>query len=63
MYGGINLRNELGDDMLWVDESKYFTRYAQGLLEKRGPPPPESDEAEYEQRVLELNRLLIFCLA
>jgi len=57
MYGGINLRNETGKDMLWVDEAKYFTPYAQALLEKRGPPPPESDEAEYAQRVLELNRL------
>jgi predicted amidohydrolase YtcJ len=27
------------------------------LLEKRGSPPPESDAAEYAQRVLELNRL------
>ncbi len=57
MYGGINLRNETGQDMLWVDEAKYFTPYAQALLEKRGPPPPESDGAEYAQRVLELNRL------
>jgi len=57
MYGGINLRNELGGDMQWVDEAKYFTPYAQALLEKRGPPPPESDDAEYTQRVLELNRL------
>ncbi len=45
MYGGINLRNELGGDMQWVDEAKYFTPYAQALLEKRGPPPPESDVA------------------
>jgi adenine deaminase len=43
--------------MSWVDEAKYFTPYAQTLLEKRGPPPPESDAAEYAQRVLELNRL------
>ncbi len=57
MYGGINLRNELGQDMSWVDEAKYFTPYAQALLEKRGSPPPESDAAEYAQRVLELNRL------
>ena len=57
MYGGINLRNETGQDMLWVDEAKYFTPYAQALLEKRGAPLPESDEAEYAQRVLELNRL------
>jgi hypothetical protein len=57
MYGGINLRNDLGQDMSWVDEAKYFTPYAQALLEKRGPPSPESDAAEYAQRVLELNRL------
>jgi imidazolonepropionase-like amidohydrolase len=57
MYGGINLRNELGQDMMWVDETKYFTPYAQALLEKRGPPSPESDAAEFAQRVLELNRL------
>ena len=57
MYGGINLRNEIGRDMQWVDESKFFTPYAQALLEKRGPPPPESDDAEFAQRVLELNRL------
>ena len=57
MYGGISLRNKLGGDMQWVDEAKYFTPYAQALLEKRGPPQPESDEAEYTQRVLELIRL------
>jgi imidazolonepropionase-like amidohydrolase len=57
MYGGINLRNEFGTEMLWADEAKYFTPYARELLEKRGPPPPESDEAEFAQRVLELNRL------
>jgi len=54
MYGGINLRNALGSVMSWADESQYFTPYARGLLEKRGPPPPESDEAEFEQRMLEL---------
>jgi len=57
MYGGINLRNELGSDMLWSDEARYFTPYAQELLEKRGPPPPESDEAEFAQRMLELRML------
>ena len=57
MYGGINLRNELGSQMLWMDEAKFFTPYAQALLERRGPPPPESDDAEFAQRVLELNRL------
>jgi len=57
MYGGINLRNELGSEMLWVDEARFFTPYAQELLEKRGPPPPESDEAEFAQRMLELRML------
>lgn len=37
--------------------SRYFTPYAQELLSKRGPPPPESDEAEFSQRMLELRRL------
>ena len=44
MYGSINLRRELGADMIWTDEAKFFTPYAQELLEKRGPPPPESSE-------------------
>ena len=43
--------------MVWTDESKYFTPYAQKRLEKRGPPEPESDEAEFAQRVLELKTL------
>jgi imidazolonepropionase-like amidohydrolase len=57
MYGSVNLRRELGADMIWVDESKYFTPYAQELLERRGPPPPESSEPEYAQRVLEFKSL------
>jgi len=57
MYGGVNLREELGDDMVWTNEAKYFTPYAQKLLEQRGDPLPESDVVEYAQRVLELNRL------
>jgi len=57
MYGGINLRNELGSEMIWADESRYFTPYSQDLLGKRGPPPPESDEAEFAQRMLELKKL------
>jgi hypothetical protein len=57
MYGGINLRGELGDAMIWIDESRFFTPYAQSLLEKRGPPPPESGAAEFAQRVLELKSL------
>ena len=46
MYGGINLRREHLAEMVWVDEAKYFTPYARQLLERRGPPPPESDEPE-----------------
>jgi imidazolonepropionase-like amidohydrolase len=57
MYGGINLRNELGSDMMWADEAKYFTPYTQDLLGKRGPPPPESGAAEFAQRMLELRKL------
>ena len=57
MYGGINLRKSLGPEMTWTDESRYFTPYAQELLAKRGPPPPESDDAEFAQRMLELRRL------
>ena len=43
--------------MVWTDEAKYFTPYTQSLLEKRGPPEPESDAAEFAQRVLELKIL------
>jgi imidazolonepropionase-like amidohydrolase len=57
MYGGINLRNAHLSEMIWTDEAKYFTPYAQALLKKRGPPSPESDEAEFSQRVLELKTL------
>ena len=57
MYGGINLRQEHPTDMVWTDEAQYFTPYAQSLLEKRGPPAAESDEAEFAQRVLELKTL------
>jgi len=57
MYGGINLRREHPSEMVWTNEAKYFTPYAQDLLEERGPPPPESDAAEFAQRVLELKTL------
>ena len=57
MYGGINLRRKHPSEMVWTDEAKYFTPYAQKLLEDRGPPPPESDAAEFAQRVLELKTL------
>jgi len=57
MYGGINERLAHPSEMLWTDEAKFFTTYTQALLEKRGPPPPESDAEEYAQRVLELKSL------
>lgn len=57
MYGGINLRRDHPSEMLWTDEAQYFTPYAQSLLEDRGPPAPESDSAEFAQRVLELMTL------
>jgi len=57
MYGGINLRREHLSEMVWTDEAKYFTPYAQDLLELRGPPAPESDDAEFAQRVFELKSL------
>jgi imidazolonepropionase-like amidohydrolase len=57
MYGGINERRVHASEMLWADEAKYFTPYAQELLEKRGEPPPESDAEEFAQRVLELKSL------
>ncbi len=54
MYGGINLRSAHLTDMIWANESKYFTPYTQALLEQRGQPAPESSKAEYAQRVIEL---------
>jgi imidazolonepropionase-like amidohydrolase len=57
MYGGINERRKHGAEMLWEDEAKYFTPYTQKLLEERGEPAPESDDAEFSQRVLELKSL------
>jgi len=57
MYGSVNERRKHESEMLWTDEEKYFTPYAQALLQKRGPPPPESDAAEFAQRVLELKSL------
>ena len=57
MYGGINQRKRAHPEMLWTNEAKYFTPYAQALLEKRGQPEPESDVEEFAQRVLELKSL------
>lgn len=57
MYGGIIQRSKHLSEMIWTDEAKYFTPYAQNLLTRRGPPEPESQDAEYIQRVLELKTL------
>ena len=57
MYGGIDLRSELGSAMIWTDEADFFTPYAQQLLDERGPPAPESSEAAFAQRILELRSL------
>jgi imidazolonepropionase-like amidohydrolase len=54
MYGGINLRRKHLSEMIWTEETKYFTPYAQTLLERRGPPEAESDEPEFGQRMIEL---------
>lgn len=56
MYGGVNLRADL-DGMIWTDEEQYFTPYPQELLQKRGPPGPESGRAEFNQRLVELRKL------
>jgi imidazolonepropionase-like amidohydrolase len=57
MYGGINLRRDHPTEMIWAEEAKYFTPYTQTLLERRGPPEPESDESEFTQRMVELMEL------
>jgi imidazolonepropionase-like amidohydrolase len=57
MYGSVNELKKHADEMLWVDEAQYFTPYTQTLLDRRGPPSPESDEPEFTQRVLELKTL------
>jgi adenine deaminase len=57
MYGGILQRRAHADEMLWTNEARFFTPYAQDLLEKRGEPPPESDAEEFAQRVREIKSL------
>jgi len=57
MYGGIIQRKKHLTEMVWIDEAKYFTPYTQSLLKRRGAPEPESDDAEFTQRVLELKTL------
>ena len=55
MYGGVNLREDM-PELVWTDESIYFTPYTLGLLEKRGPLPPESTREEFAQRVVEIKK-------
>ena len=55
MYGGIDLRKELGVEMVWTNEAQYFTPYTQNLLKKRGDPPPESTPEAFKQRLVELS--------
>lgn len=57
MYGGILQRQQYPDTMVWTDESRYFTPYAQALLIERGAPAPESDAPEFAQRQRELKAL------
>jgi imidazolonepropionase-like amidohydrolase len=57
MYGSVNERRKHLAEMIWTDEAKYFTPYAQELLEQRGPPSPESEPEEFAQRVLEFKSL------
>ena len=57
MYGGVNLRHELGGAMIWTDEARFFTPYAQSLLEKRGSPLDGLSEEAFAQRSLELTSL------
>ena len=54
MYGSTNERKKHAAEMVWLDESIYFTPYTQSLLKKRGPPSPTASEAEFTQRVLEM---------
>jgi hypothetical protein len=55
MYGGVNLRRDL-PGMVWTNEAQYFTPYSQKLLEERGPPPPESEPDDFNQRLVELRK-------
>ena len=57
MYGGVDLRAELGSDLVWTDEAKYFTPYARNLLEIRGSPGPEASIEAFKQRLVEVKAL------
>ena len=60
MYGEGKLRNDPALDMVWVDESRFFTPYTRKLLENRRAANPDMESAqpaEFPQRVLELEAL------
>jgi imidazolonepropionase-like amidohydrolase len=57
MYGEGKLRNDPSLDMVWHDESQYFTSYTRELLKKRAAENPELESAqpeEFPQRIVEL---------
>jgi len=50
------LRNDPSLDMVWTDESRFFTPYARGLLEKRVAADPTYETgqpSDFRQRVVE----------
>ncbi len=57
MYGSVIQRKKHLMEMVWVDEAQYFTPYTRTLLQQRGPPEPESEDAEFTQRERELKAL------
>jgi imidazolonepropionase-like amidohydrolase len=57
MYGDARLRNDPRLDMVWTDESRFFTPYTRTLLEKRSAADPEHrsrQPSDFPQRVVEL---------
>ena len=60
MYGEGKLRNDPNLDMVWHDESQYFTPYTRKLLRKRAAENPDLESAqseEFPQRMVELKAL------
>jgi imidazolonepropionase-like amidohydrolase len=56
MYGEGKLRHHTGLDMVWTDESRFFTPYARELLKKRIIADPSINygtNSDFPQRVLE----------
>jgi len=57
MYGDSRLRNDPRLDMVWLDESVFFTPYTRTLLKKRIAADPEwntRQPSDFGQRVVEL---------